>query len=80
VSAPWWHPESNPLRDIQEFQRKAERQYAALFAVPAFSLGPEPLRCPACGMTWQACRQLWGRDPVHDQQIRDALRLEEPDG
>lgn len=25
MSAPWWHPEANPLRDIQEFVREAEQ-------------------------------------------------------
>jgi hypothetical protein len=25
VSAPWWHPESNPLRDVQEVMREIER-------------------------------------------------------
>jgi hypothetical protein len=24
MSAPWWHPEANPLRDIQEFVRVVE--------------------------------------------------------
>jgi len=27
VSAPWWHPEANLLRDIQEFKRKAREDW-----------------------------------------------------
>jgi hypothetical protein len=27
VSAPWWHPEANPLADIQEFKHQAEQAW-----------------------------------------------------
>jgi hypothetical protein len=27
VSAPWWHPEASPLRDIRELKRAAEEAY-----------------------------------------------------
>jgi len=27
VSAPWWHPEANPLADIREFKHQAEQAW-----------------------------------------------------
>jgi hypothetical protein len=74
VSAPWWHPEANPLRDIQEFIGEQERLIRSLYSVPGPQLGPPPVMCPACGMTRQQCLLLFSGDPVHEQQRRDAYR------
>lgn len=79
VSAPWWHPEANPLRDIQEFMRGQEAKMAASILGDFMILGPEPLRCPVCHMTRERCLQIWGRDDyVHNQAILDALRWQAP--
>jgi hypothetical protein len=49
------------------------RMLSSLLVLP-HTLGPEPLRCPACGRTRLACVQFYGRhDPVHDEEIRAAL-------
>jgi len=34
MSAPWWHPEASPLRDIQEWMRKAEEDAQVLGSPP----------------------------------------------
>jgi hypothetical protein len=80
VSAPWGHPEANPLADIREFMRRAEQQYRSSFGVPPPAIGPDPLRCPACGMTRRRCLQVFGRGGQHEFVIIEALRLEEPGG
>lgn len=78
MSAPWWHPEANPLRDIQEFVRRQEAKMAASILGDFRVFGPEPLRCPACGLTRERCLQIWGReDYVHNQAIWDGLRRRE---
>lgn len=45
----------------------------ASLALPPPSLGPEPLTCPVCGTTRLACVQFYGRDPVHEEQVRARL-------
>lgn len=41
MSAPWWHPEANPLADIRAFMRAAEQEYRdALLASPLVVVAP----------------------------------------
>lgn len=49
------------------------RRMLSSLALPPHQIGPEPLRCPACGRTRMACVQFYGRDRVHDEEIRAAL-------
>jgi hypothetical protein len=49
------------------------RMLSSLLVVP-MQMGPEPLRCPACGRTRMACVQFYGHDRVHDEDIRRCLR------
>lgn len=49
------------------------RRMLAALALPPHQIGPEPLRCPACGRTRMACVAFYGRDRVHDEEIRAAL-------
>jgi hypothetical protein len=51
------------------------RRMLATFGIPPFSLGPEPLRCPADGWTRDRCLAAWGRDPAHEEAIRESLSL-----
>lgn len=55
------------------------RMLAAIL-MPPFHLGPEPLRCPACGRTRQACVQFYGCDRQHDADIRRCLSEGDPGG
>ena len=52
-----------------------ERLLAAL-KLPMPTFGPEPLRCPACGRTRLGCVQFYGRDRVHEAEIRARLNQE----
>lgn len=54
------------------------RMMAAII-MPPFRLGPAPLRCPACDRTRLACLQFYGRDRVHEEEIRARL-AKEPEG
>jgi hypothetical protein len=74
MSAPWWHPEANPLEDIRAVMRKFEQQYRSSFGIPPAVVGPEPGRCPSCGMTRLECAQFWGSDPGHRRDIEAAVR------
>ncbi len=50
------------------------RRMLASLLIPPFQMGPEPLRCPACGRTRMACVQFYGHDRQHDEDIRSRLR------
>lgn len=82
MSAPWWHPEANPLRDIQEFIREQERQVLSLFSVPPMDVGPcdKVVYCPVDGLPRARCLVIWGHDPQHEGDIRAALRKEQLGG
>jgi hypothetical protein len=43
VSAPWWHPEANPLADVRAFKRQAEREYLSCPFVPVLTPEEEAL-------------------------------------
>lgn len=49
------------------------RRMLSALMMPPHQLGPEPLRCPACGKTRMACVAFYGHDVVHDEEIRAAL-------
>ena len=53
-----------------------ERMLASLL-LPPFTLAPEPLMCPVCGTTRDACLRRYGRDRVHEEQIRAELARQE---
>lgn len=55
------------------FIAKLDRDMAAALAVVPPMAGPEPLECPACGMTRARCLQFFGRDPFHEAAILQAL-------
>jgi hypothetical protein len=78
VSAPWGSPDATPLEDVRATVRELERQCLAAFGVPPAIIGPEPARCPACGMTRLNCMQFWGNDPDHQRDIESAVRSWEP--
>lgn len=67
MSAPWWHPEANPLRDIREFMAEQRRRSFRPFVV----LAPPPLGCPDCGMALPDCHQQHNRGHCeqHDLQV-----------
>jgi hypothetical protein len=60
--------------DVDAVIADLSRRMLASLLIPPFRLGPEPLRCPACGRTRMACVQFYGHDRVHDEEIRRCLR------
>lgn len=61
------------MSDLDEVIAYLNAQMLASLALPPPSSGPEPLMCPACGTTRDACLRRFGRDPVHDAQVLAVL-------
>ena len=57
------------------FLEDLEERMIALLSIPPMDIAPEPfvLHCPVCQMTRERCLLVFGRDPVHEMAIREAL-------